>query len=345
VKSISSIGICAAGLVAMGLGCGPDAGFIDPGAVTSGLGSDQRSARYSDWSLPQTLGDLVNSTSTEQQPALSKDGLSLYFASNRPGGLGSFDIYVSRRACTDGCLWTAAELVPNVNTRFPDISPTLSRDGHQLFFSSQRSNGHCTANPPTVPQCDRDLWVSYRADVHNDADWQTPVNLGDGPTGINSSKEELAPSYFENDPEGYPQLFFNDGVTIGGALLGGNIFVSQLIDGTWSKPEEPAGLNTTSSEQRPSISHNGLELYFWSDQDGAGRLWVASRGGVSDPWSAPVRVRFPFMPDTDPDPPTIMPFIHAHGRSETLVFVRGVPGEGSGRDLWISERTRQDRLE
>jgi len=56
--------------------------------------------RYSEWSAPQNLGPTVNSPFSELGPAISKDGLSLYFASNRPGGSGAFDIWVSQPRST-----------------------------------------------------------------------------------------------------------------------------------------------------------------------------------------------------------------------------------------------------
>jgi hypothetical protein len=52
---------------------------------------------FSDWSFPGNLGATVNSASVDAGPALSKDGRSLYFHSNRPGGFGGNDIYVSHR--------------------------------------------------------------------------------------------------------------------------------------------------------------------------------------------------------------------------------------------------------
>jgi hypothetical protein len=299
------------------------------------------SGRSFAWSAPVTLGERVNSAATEQQPALSKDGLSLYFASNRSGGLGGFDMYVAQRACTDGCTWDTPEIVPTINTVFPDISPSLSRDGHQLFFASQRSNEHCTVSP-TILQCDRDLWVSYREDVNNDFGWEEPVNLGDG---INSSEQELAPSYFENDDAGPPQLFFNDGVVSGTALIAGDIYVSQLVNGVWGSPSKVPVSDALASDQRPSISHDGLELYFWSDRSGASLLWIARRGSLNDLWSEPTRVEFPTTETSDRNTPTIQPFIHSHGNSETLLFVRGTVGVGTGRDLWMSERSRIDGSE
>ena len=52
---------------------------------------------YSDWSAPVNLGPVINSASSDQVPAISPDGLSLYITSNRLGGFGGFDMYVSQR--------------------------------------------------------------------------------------------------------------------------------------------------------------------------------------------------------------------------------------------------------
>jgi WD40 repeat protein len=314
---------CAFSVLLLALGCGPDAGIVDPATRSDGGGASLSSGRYSAWSLPVPL-DAVNSSFIDQQPALSKDGLSLYFASSRPGGPGLLDIWVAQRDCVDGCPWMPPEpLGPNVNGTFPDISPSLSRDGHQLFFASQRPHDHCDA--PSPPQCtNRDLWVSYRENVHDDFSWGEAVNLGDF---INSPGEEVAPSYFENDDAGIPQLFFNIGA------VGGDIFVSELQNGVWGAPTEVEELNTPGTDQRPSISHDGLEIYFYSDRDGANRLWMARRGSVSSDWSPPVRVDFPTS-----DQEAIMPFIHSHGRTETLVFVRPF-APLAARDLWIMQRT------
>src|SRR5262249_15269378 len=53
---------------------------------------------YSHWAEPVNLGAVLNSASMDFGPAISKDGLSLYFNSNRPGGFGAQDIWVSQRA-------------------------------------------------------------------------------------------------------------------------------------------------------------------------------------------------------------------------------------------------------
>ena len=105
-------------------------------------------ANFSPWSDPVRLGPTINTSPyNDQQPALSKDALSLYFASNRPEAPGDanldLNIWVSQRSCADdSCPWGApASLGSTVNSSVTDFAPALSRDGHWLFFASNRSTG------------------------------------------------------------------------------------------------------------------------------------------------------------------------------------------------------------
>src|SRR4029450_4226987 len=54
--------------------------------------------QFSNWSTPVNLGPVVNSSANDQHPAISNDGLSLYFSSNRTGTAGALDLYVTQRA-------------------------------------------------------------------------------------------------------------------------------------------------------------------------------------------------------------------------------------------------------
>jgi hypothetical protein len=327
----------ASALFLIGIGCSSD-GMIEPGKSSQDLGA---SAALQEWSGPVNL-TAVNSSFTEQHPALSKDGLSLYFVSNRSGNQ---NIWVARWACNaegDECTWRDPMMLGEaVNSSSLDAAPALSRDGHQLFFISQRGGDapRWPGDTCTTASCDRDLWVSYRADVHNDSGWEPAVNLG---PPVNTNDEEIAPSYFENDDSGLPQLFFNDGVlntaTPPVPVLG-DIYMSQSAsDGTWSSPSPVIELNTPCSDQRPSISHDGRALYFHSTRPisppgecaSQARLWVATRQQVSDAWSAPTLVPSPIS-----DVQTIHPLIHSHGNSTSLLFVRG-------GDIWMSELTTID---
>src|SRR5258708_20226651 len=79
------------------------------------------------WSAPVNLGSAINSTASDQQPAISPDGLSLYFPSNRvTGSLGGFDMYVSQRATVGDPWGSPLNLGPAGNTTFRGWNAPLS---------------------------------------------------------------------------------------------------------------------------------------------------------------------------------------------------------------------------
>ena len=168
-------------------------------------------AKFSEWSEPSNLGCAINSPDGDQGPAIAKNGLSLYFGSMRPGGFGASDIWVSQRASADEPWGPPMNLGTVVNTSGVDNIPALSRDGHLLFFNSDREGTSGAA----------DIWVSYRDNVHDDFGWQTSVNAG---AGVNSSALELGATFLENDRGGAPFLFFGRGAT----LVDPDIYMSQL---------------------------------------------------------------------------------------------------------------------
>jgi hypothetical protein len=66
-----------------------------------------RAQRYSSWSPPADLEPAINLPGLDGNPAISKDRLTLYFASNRPGGVGGNDMWVAHRESLDSP-WTSA---------------------------------------------------------------------------------------------------------------------------------------------------------------------------------------------------------------------------------------------
>src|SRR5687767_10718419 len=150
---------------------------------------------YSEWSPPVKLGPEINSSANEQNATLSKDGLSLYFTSNR--GTGVLDIYVSRRASVNSPFSPAQNLGSPVNSGGADFAPNLSIDGHLLFFSSNRGGGSV------------DIYVSHREDKDYDFGWSLPVKLG---SGVNTEdQQENAPMYLQSAEAGSTNLYFNRG--------------------------------------------------------------------------------------------------------------------------------------
>src|SRR6266568_6029437 len=298
-------------------------------------------SNFSPWSEPVSLGPTINTSPyNDQQPALSKDALSLYFASNRPEAPGDvnldLNIWVSQRACADdSCPWGApVSLGSTVNSSVTDFAPALSRDGHWLFFASNRSTGVAGES---------DIWVSRRENVHDDFGWQPPVKLG---AGVNTSGFEGGPGFFENGELGVPQLFFNRNPLPSSA--GGDIYVSeQAADGSFGTAVPVPQLNSDSSDQRPSVAPSGLVIYFYSNRLGStpnplgtttsNDIWVSTRESVLEPWSAPVNLGLPISTAAG----ELHPFIFSHGETERLYFSRNVATLPTiDLDLFVSTRTR-----
>ncbi len=125
------------------------------------------------WSEPYNVGEPVNSKYWESQPAISPDGRTLYFVSNRPGGVGGYDIWKS--TITDENKWgPSINLGPKINTKNDENTPFLHVDGKTLYFSSNGwpGFGH------------KDIFYSR---LDSEGNWQTPINMG---SPINSFEEE-----------------------------------------------------------------------------------------------------------------------------------------------------------
>jgi hypothetical protein len=93
------------------------------------------------WGEPVNLGPVVNGLSYEGVPELSPDGRTLLFMSNRPGGYGAFDIWVTTRPTTDDEWGSPANLGPVINTSSFDGAATISADGSAIYFMSGRDGG------------------------------------------------------------------------------------------------------------------------------------------------------------------------------------------------------------
>ena len=116
------------------------------------------------WSTPENLGSTINSDAWESAPSLSPDKRDLYFSSNRPGGYGSSDIYVSRRLSNGR--WTEPEnLGPEVNTAGNESCPFIHSDNQTLYFTS---NGHLGYGGD-------DLFMTKKGSKNT---WSKAVNLG-----------------------------------------------------------------------------------------------------------------------------------------------------------------------
>jgi outer membrane protein OmpA-like peptidoglycan-associated protein len=117
------------------------------------------------WSVPEPL-EGVNSSYSELSASLSTDGSTLYFSSDRPGGLGGFDIYIATKGKRGE--WTKIKnLGPGINTASDEEGPFIDHDGKILYFSSKgrKSMGGY------------DIFKATLVDA-KDNKWSEPVNLG-----------------------------------------------------------------------------------------------------------------------------------------------------------------------
>lgn len=207
------------------------------------------------WQEPVNLGTNINSSNHEYEPCISSDGTKLYFSSDRLGGYGGFDIYVSEYV---GGIWQPAiNLGPNINTSSIEACPNISADGLKLYFVSDRTGGYG----------ERDIWCSE----YSGGSWQTPINLGDS---INTSDDEYTPC-LANDGL---KLYFASTRTGGYGSF--DIWQSEYIGGAWQSPTNLGpNINTNSIEVAPFISSNSMKLYFaaynWPGGYGDCDIWVS----------------------------------------------------------------------
>lgn len=101
----------------------------------------RRATRDDPWGEPVNLGPTVNSSAFDARPFLLGDGLLLFFESNRPGGFGSADLYMMRRATISDPWSEPMNLGPRVNGPASDENGFLSLDGSTLYFHSNRAGG------------------------------------------------------------------------------------------------------------------------------------------------------------------------------------------------------------
>jgi len=127
------------------------------------------------WAPVKNLGKPISSPYWESQPSLSADGRTLYFVSNRPGGFGGQDIWVSKLDAK-GYWSNPLNLGSKINTGGNEISPFIHLDNQTLYFASDSLIG----------LGGYDLFMARR---ENDNSWQTPQNLG---FPINSHNDEIS---------------------------------------------------------------------------------------------------------------------------------------------------------
>ena len=221
----------------------------------------KRASKDDEWGEPENLGSMVNSSGEDGFASISANGLSLYFYSNRPGGNGSYDLYMTTRETKTDPWGMAVNMGSIINSGNVDTSPWISMDGLELYFDSMRGGGYGGY----------DIWVVTRP-TENDP-WGEPFNLG---SVVNSGYHDSGPCL---SPDGLI-LFFDD-YRAGRARPGGfgttDIWMSRrtTISDSWSEPVNLGPkINGAYGETQLRISPDGETVYFASDRPGGyGGTW------------------------------------------------------------------------
>ncbi len=342
-----------------------------------------RAQNFSAWSAPVNLNNVVlsdgtvcpavvNSPFNDTHPAVSKDGLSLFFASTRPGpdsrsqvGLGNYDLWVTQRDSLDDCWKTPNNLGPVVNSSSEDLAPNLTTDGHWLFFHSKRADG-CSGGAV------RELWATHRQDAGDDFGWEAPINLG---CTLNLAGADNAGPTFFDDGQGTLYLYINRNLTPANPA-GPDIYVSTCtadLDSCnrqqlWSPAVYLPQLSSPVRDTRTAIRRrDGLEMILSTGRPGSlpsENLWVSTRASTQDQnWLPPVPINCSWLvPMPCPDWAPIGPLVNSSAfdggpalswDGTELYFFRARPDLASNvgcqdtltsgpvcRDLYVSKRTK-----
>jgi hypothetical protein len=265
----------------------------------------------------------LNTPALEGCPFIARDGKTLFFASNRPGGEGGIDIWAATREA-EGQRWgDPVNLGAPVNSAGNDFCPTLARDGETLYFVSNRRVGLQGAD-----WCGgTDIYVSRR---NEDGLFETPRNLG---CEVNSAADEFSPFPLPERGEG-PVLYFSS--TRPGLGTGGDLYRSESEGGVFGRADLVPGVNSAADDGQPNLRRDGLELFFYSSRNvpgalGGNDLYVASRSSLSSPWSEPVNLG----PAVNSAASETRPSLSWDGT--TLYF--GSTRIGAQSDIYVTRRT------
>lgn len=212
------------------------------------------------WSEPRPFGYTINTVAFEGMPSLSADESALYFVSDRPGGYGGKDIWVSY--FVNGRWQVPKNLGPNVNTEKDETAPGIAADGKTLFFSS---NGR-----PGMGGFD-----IFTSKLLSDSSWTMAANLG---TPINSGFDEIAGSVSLNGRE----LYFSSDQP--GGYGGMDIYKAELPKPFQPRPMsivygrlfdfETKSVVTNASIQIDALTLEGKDAHLWSNK-GDGSFYIA----------------------------------------------------------------------
>ena len=281
------------------------------------------------WAPAQKIDEIasnspeLNTAAVDGCPIQSPDGLSLYMASNRTGGVGLLDIWVAQRPHRHAPWGAPVNLGEPVNSPADDFCPTPVRGGGLFFVSREALPGSCGQGD-----------IYFTRHTHGRG-WSEPDNLGCAPHGPNSALDEQGPSYVRAGTLG--SLYFSRSA----ATVPGDILVAKGLAGWRFGPATPvAELNDAAANDiQPNVRADGREVVLSSNRAGTlgGQdIWVATRRHSHDPWSSPVNLGTAVNTAAAESRPSLS------WRGGTLLFGRA-PGPEGMSDIFVTTRPRPGR--
>jgi WD40-like Beta Propeller Repeat len=297
--------------------------------VMAGLARSLRASQvFGDWSAPINPGPPLNTPYNDNYAVLAKDQLTIYFTSNRPEGLGGDDLWFATRESIDAPWDVPKNMGARVNSNLIDSLPFLSPNEHVLYFYSQRP-GPCGATA-TGPG---DIWMTRRRTKHSE--WEEATNLG---CLLNMSADEIAPAFFRDPASGQGWLFYGSNRIVPGVSIGDyDVYASPLgAHGMAGPGVLVPEFSSPGRDTRIFIRKDGLEAFITSNRTGSQGIdiWVSTRDTLSDPWSLPTNIGFPFNSTADDG----APWLSKDGT--TLYFFSTRTGGYGGRDIWYTTRMK-----
>jgi WD40-like Beta Propeller Repeat len=283
------------------------------------------------WSSAQKIDDMngnsaeVNTAALDGCPIQSPDGLSLYIASNRPGGRGGLDIWVATRSSASGSWGAPQNLGEPVNSAADDFCPTPVGSKGLFFVSREALPGACGQG---------DIYFTHRNGAG--AAWAEPERLLCAPEGPNSALDEQGPSWvaMNNKLRGEKQLYFSR--SSAAPAVAGDIFVSSRQNGARFGPAVPvAELNDAAANDiQPNVRADGLEVVLTSNRaGGAGGqdIWASTRASLTAAWSAPVNLGAVVNSAAGETRPSL-------SRTGNQLLFGRAPGPEGSSDIYVSTR-------
>jgi WD40-like Beta Propeller Repeat len=266
----------------------------------------------------------VNTTFLDGCPIQSPDGLSLYMASNRPGGKGGLDVWVATRASTSSPWGAPTNLGEPINSAADDFCPTPVGANGLFFVSREALPGACGQG---------DIYFTHRS---GSGAWAEPERLLCAPAGPNSALDEQGPSWVavDNKLRGKKLLYFSR--SSAAPAIAGDIFVSEREKGArFGTATTVAELNDTAANDiQPNVRADGLEIVFSSNRaggSGAQDIWIATRASLDAAWAAPTNLGGVVNTTAAESRPSL-------SRNGSQLLFGRAPGPEGSSDIYVTTR-------